>query len=191
MKRRLFAAILSLFLFTSNVHAGSYDIRDAIASLNITEKKLEYNEELDINLDGKISFEDCVMIMKRILNINSAAGEKLNAEINGKIFEIELSGTKAAEEFAALFPVTYNMSELNGNEKYIYTDTSFTAASQKVGHINAGDIMLYGDDCIVLFYESFDTPYSYTKIGHIKNTENLSQAVGKGSVSVKFSNTEK
>ncbi len=40
------------------------------------------------------------------------------------------------------------------------------------------------------FYESFNTPYSYTKIGSIKNTEGLSQAVGKGSITVKFSKSE-
>lgn len=30
------------------------------------------------------------------------------------------------------------------------------------------------DDCLVVFYESFKTNYSYTKIGHIDNLPDLS-----------------
>ena len=48
--------------------------------------------------------------------------------------------------------------------------------------INAGDIMLYGNNCLVVFYKSFDTTYSYTKIGHIDNLPNLD----KDKVIIKF-----
>ena len=33
--------------------------------------------------------------------------------------------------------------------------------------------MLYGNNCLVVFYKSFETSYSYTKIGHIENFEDL------------------
>ena len=33
--------------------------------------------------------------------------------------------------------------------------------------------MLFGNNCLVIFYESFDTSYSYTKIGHIDNLDDL------------------
>ena len=42
--------------------------------------------------------------------------------------------------------------------------------------------MLYGDNCLVIFYKSFDTSYSYTKIGHINNLPDL----GNDNVLVKF-----
>ena len=42
--------------------------------------------------------------------------------------------------------------------------------------------MLYGDNCLVVFYESFDTEYSYTKIGHIEGLLEM----GDGEVVVKF-----
>ncbi|MBQ7266401.1 MAG: hypothetical protein IJS61_09925 [Firmicutes bacterium] len=42
-------------------------------------------------------------------------------------------------------------------------------------------------NCIVLFHKSFDTPYSYTTIGHITNTAELEETVGKRNVTVIFS----
>ena len=47
--------------------------------------------------------------------------------------------------------------------------------------------MLYGSDCLVIFYESFNTTYSYTRIGRIDNADNLDKVVGSGSVNVKIS----
>ncbi len=79
------------------------------------------------------------------------------------------------------------MSELNGNEKYFYLKDSFPVNASNPGTIYKGDIMLYGSDCIVLFYKTFSTSYSYTKLGHIENAENLESVAGGGSVSVKFS----
>lgn len=37
------------------------------------------------------------------------------------------------------------MSDLNGNEKYYYLDENLPTNSENIGHINAGDIMLYGE----------------------------------------------
>ena len=67
-----------------------------------------------------------------------------------------------------------NSSLLEGaNEKYIYLDNSLPTNSSKPKYINAGDVMLYGNNCLVIFYQSFDTTYSYTKIGHIDDLANL------------------
>ena len=38
------------------------------------------------------------------------------------------------------------------------------------------------NNCLVVFYKSFDTSYSYTKIGHIENFEDL----GNKNVTIKF-----
>ena len=78
------------------------------------------------------------------------------------------------------------MNELNGNEKYYYLDQKLPTNSQAVGYITAGDVMLYGNNCLVIFYESFSTSYSYTKIGHIENAENLKTILGTGNVTVKW-----
>ena len=87
--------------------------------------------------------------------------------INGKSFKATLENNDTVTALKELLPITLDMSELNGNEKYYYLDTTLPSAPEKVEHISEGDIMLYGDSCLVVFYESFDTSYTYTKIGHI------------------------
>ncbi len=60
------------------------------------------------------------------------------------------------------------MKELNGNEKYVYLDDNYKTNSERVGQIQKGDLMLYGDSCLVLFYESFSTGFSYTRLGKVE-----------------------
>ena len=87
--------------------------------------------------------------------------------------QIDLEDNETALEFSKLLPLTVNMKELNGNEKYVYLDDSLPTNPYNPKHIEAGDVMLFGDNCLVIFYKSFDTSYSYTKIGHIDNLPNL------------------
>ena len=106
----------------------------------------------------------------------------VKATINGKQYTIQLEDNETAKGFANLLPQEFNMRELNGNEKYIYLDTTLQTNSSNPKHINSGDIMLYGNNCLVIFYKSFDTSYSYTKIGHIDNLDDL----GNDNIKVKF-----
>ena len=46
--------------------------------------------------------------------------------------------------------------------------------------------MLYGSNCIVLFYDDFSTSYEYTALGKIDNPEGLKEAVGTGNVEINF-----
>ena len=108
--------------------------------------------------------------------------KSVKAIINGKEYVINLEDNETANSFANLLPQEFNMSELNGNEKYIYLDTTLPTNSSNPKRINAGDVMLYGNNCLVIFYESFDTSYSYTRIGHIDDLPNL----GNGNITVKF-----
>ena len=104
------------------------------------------------------------------------------ATINGEKLEIQLEDNAAAVAFAKMLPLELTMSDLNGNEKYVNLDGPLPTNSYEPGRVEVGDVMLYGDDCLVIFYESFDTEYSYTKIGHIDGLPEL----GAGDVVVKF-----
>lgn len=102
--------------------------------------------------------------------------------INEQSYILKVDNNKTSEEFINLLPQKFTMNELNGNEKYVYMDNSLTTNSYNPKHIEKGDVMLFGDNCLVIFYKSFDTSYSYTKIGHIDNLPYL----GSGSVTVSF-----
>ncbi len=104
----------------------------------------------------------------------------------GKTFLAELENNKTARAFRSKLPATFLMEELNGNEKYHYMDRTLPTNSKRPGTIKAGDLMLYGNDCLVLFYETFKSSYSYTKIGHIKNVKGLKDALGRGDIKVSF-----
>lgn len=93
--------------------------------------------------------------------------------INSNEYNIDLENNKTVKELKDLLPLKLNMQELNGNEKYAYLDKELTTNSYNPKKIKKGDIMLFGNNCLVLFYKDFETTYSYTKIGHINNLEDL------------------
>ena len=106
----------------------------------------------------------------------------LKVTINDKTYILNLDSNKTVQEFINLLPQQFTMSELNDNEKYVYMNNSLTTNPYNPKQIKKGDVMLYEDNCLVIFYKSFDTRYSYTKIGHIDNLDDLEE----GSIKVKF-----
>lgn len=112
--------------------------------------------------------------------------ETMYIEVNGQRFSLTLAENETAQAFRALLPASWDMEELSGNEKFIYLEDHLPSAPETVGHIEAGELMLYGGSCVVLFYESFSTPYSYTRIGRLEDPSGLAGAVGGGDVTVSF-----
>ena len=107
--------------------------------------------------------------------------------VNGETFQATLYDNGTAAAFKEQLPLTLDMSELNGNEKYNYLPFSLPTDAANPGQIQTGDLMLYGSDCLVLFYESFSTGYRYTPVGRIEDPSGLADAVGRGGVQMIFS----
>lgn len=107
---------------------------------------------------------------------------EVKVTINDKEYIIKLENNDTVNEFIKILPQEFIMDELNGNEKFVYMNNSLTTNSYNPNHIVKGDVMLYGNNCLVIFYKSFDTSYSYTKIGHIDNLDDL----GNDSITAKF-----
>jgi hypothetical protein len=78
------------------------------------------------------------------------------------------------------------MTEMNGNEKYHDLSTRLPTDAISPRTIENGDLMLYGDTTLVLFYKKFETTYSYTRLGRIANPSGFAEAIGAGDVSVTF-----
>ena len=116
----------------------------------------------------------------------SPATGDLRVVVGSKTFTATLADNATASAFRALLPMTLDMTELNGNEKYNYLSTNLPADASNPGTIYAGDLMLYGSKCVVLFYETFNTSYRYTRIGAIDDPSGLAAALGSGNVTVRF-----
>ncbi len=119
-------------------------------------------------------------------NMDNEESDMMKISIGEKAFYADFADTEAAKSFKSLLPVEIRMEELNGNEKYYYFDTELPVGPTVSGSITAGDLMLYGRECLVLFYESFRSSYSYTPIGHISDNAGLAEALGRGSVTIKI-----
>ncbi len=141
--------------------------------INLKDGNNDTNQDRGINTSEEINGDDLSM--------------KINLTINGNSFTATLEDNETTRELLNRLPIEVSMSELNGNEKYYYFDESLPTNSYRPGNISTGDIMLYGSDCLVIFYENFDTPYSYTRIGKIDNVDNLKDALGNGNVNVMIS----
>ena len=100
-------------------------------------------------------------------------------------FAVTLEDNATARAFAQRLPVTLDMPDLNGNEKHVRVPRLPSNATP-AGTLHAGDVMLYGDDTLVVFYETFRSSYSYTRIGRIEQPAGLAHALGQGTARITF-----
>lgn len=114
------------------------------------------------------------------------ANIKINIKVNSKTFTATLLDNKSAKAFKEMLPLTMEMTELNGNEKYADLPNSLPTNSYNPQTIKNGDLMIYGTNTLVLFYKNFSTPYSYTKLGSLDDVTGLTTALGSGNVTVTF-----
>lgn len=113
-------------------------------------------------------------------------GTPCTLTVGGQTFQAVFYDNKTANALLEKMPMTLTMKELNGNEKYYYFDTQFPTNEKSPGKISAGDIKLYGSDCLVAFYKSFTTSYRYTSIGYVEDVSGFVKAVGNGNVKITF-----
>ena len=116
-----------------------------------------YNQSLNIKDGKRFSLSDSD---DEIINFIGKTNEVINSVkiiIDNNEYNIELENNETARDLVNMLPLEFNMNELNGNEKYIYLDNKLKSNATNPKRINAGDVMLYGDDCLVIFYKSFET----------------------------------
>ena len=111
----------------------------------------------------------------------------MRVELNGTTLAMTLADNPTARAFVALLPLKLEMEDLHGNEKYQNLRAPLPASPEAVGRVNAGDVMLFGDNCLVIFYKSFATPYRYTRIGRVHDAMALERVFGGGRVAAAFS----
>ena len=94
------------------------------------------------------------------------------------------AGAQALSELLAEGPITIQMNDYAGFEKVGALGQSLPTSNRQTT-TQAGDIMLYQGNQIVLFYGS--NSWSYTPLGRIHDLTGWENALGSGDVSVIFS----
>jgi len=139
------------------------------ASCTTEEIALTPNNNLPSSPENSESMKDTVLIT-----------------IGSNQFTATLESNAAASKFKKMLPLTINMKDLNGNEKFFDLPGNLPTNAANPRTINLGDLMLWGSNTLVLFYKTFNTSYSYTRLGKVQNQSGLSQALGSGNVTVTF-----
>jgi len=111
---------------------------------------------------------------------------QMKITIGEKTFTATLEDNATATAFKAMLPLTLNMGDLNDNEKVIRLSAGLPTDDSNPGRIQTGDLMIWSSRSLVLFYKSFPTSYSYTRLGRVNDVSGLSAAVGSGNVVVTF-----
>lgn len=111
---------------------------------------------------------------------------KMIVEVGGKHFTATLEDNKAADTLAEMMqedPVTVQMSDYGGFEKVGDLGTELPTSNRQTT-TQAGDIVLYQGNQIVIFYGS--NSWSYTRLGRIDDLTGWETALGDGDVTVTF-----
>ena len=124
--------------------------------------------------------------IKNSNSITNADPMKLKITIGTNVFIATCYDNATAKAFKKMLPMTINMTELNGDEKYYDLPEKLPTNASNLRTIETGDLMLFGSNTLVLFYKQFSPSYSYTKVGRIENPSGLASALGSGNVTVTF-----
>lgn len=172
---------------------GIFDLADIVffqkyllALQTLTPQQVDHADYWE---DGKLDCFDLVAMRQTLVhNTQEDSMMDIQLKIGDTTFSAKLYQNESARAFLESLPMTLEMQDLNSNEKFYYFDNDFPTDSEFVGNIHSGDIMLYGSNCLVLFYDSFSTPYRYTKLGYVEYPENLADVLGSGKVTITFEN---
>ncbi len=118
----------------------------------------------------------------------TAQGEGMRIQIGGQGCEVILGEGEAARALAALLPLELRMEELNGNEKHGELPVPLPVSPQLPGTIRRGDLLLWGDRTLVLFYAGLHSPYRYTVLGRLADPSCLGGIEGQRQVTIRLTN---
>lgn len=172
-------ALLSVLMFALTACGNQEQVTENPERNQINTSQSEESDKTE-------SSDSITDIETEVVEKTEGEEKQMVIEVDGQQFSTVLYESETTEALKNMLPMTLNMDEMNGNEKYYYFDDLLPTDSETIGTIQNGDIMLYGSDCLVLFFDTFDTSYSYTKIGRIEEADKFADTLKSGMVEVTF-----
>lgn len=88
-------------------------------------------------------------------------------ETENEVISIDLDMSDTTVQLTKELPINVTFNHFNNNE--IYTSLPFKLEKKEINisKINKGDVLLFGTNTLVVFYEDYETEYSYTRIGTV------------------------
>ncbi len=119
-------------------------------------------------------------------NMEESKVANMNVQVGDVVFSATLEENEAVSALLEMMqesPVVIQMSDYSGFEKVGPLGTSLPASNSQTT-TQAGDIVLYNGNQIVIFYGT--NTWSYTRLGHIDDLTGWEEALGSGDVTVKI-----
>lgn len=174
--------IILLFSMSNNKTANEL----SSMNVNVNEETNHIVNEITTTNESVENITENTNILNEEMNTMNKEEIKINLIVNNKTFSATLENNETTRALTSMFPMALNMSDLHSNEKYNYLNSSLTTNSSVPRMINAGDIKLYGNNCLVVFYDDFRNSYSYTNLGKVDNVDEFIVELGSGSVNIRF-----
>ena len=99
--------------------------------------------------------------------------ETMRINISGNEYIVNLEDNDTAKLLASKLPQEFQMRDKDRNKKYIYLSFKLPANPEKLKRLEKGDVILSGNDCLIVVYNAFETDESFTKIGHTDDLPTL------------------
>lgn len=187
----LMGTVLFIMVLALTACGGNADID---TSNNISEAKAENQAAIQEENE-----EEPQQISELTENDNQSENEeetgeqtemKMNVQVGDYTFTATLENNTAVDELVEMMkegPVTISMGDYSGFEKVGSLGRSLTTSNSQTT-TDAGDIVLYNGNNIVMFYGS--NSWSYTRIGKIDDLTDWKKALGSGSITAVFTLAE-
>lgn len=130
-----------------------------------------------------------IIVLLTVYTTMLHAQSKIELTVGSKSVTATLVDNAATRELISILgnnPITIEMSDYGGFEKVGELPTTLPVSNSQIT-TEAGDIMLYQGNNMVIFYGS--NRWSYTRLGKIDGAtaENLKEFLGSGNISLKIS----
>ena len=165
----------------------------SVSKKGVLKAKKAGTAKITIKISGKGNFKKKLWFKIKVVNKNNSDKQKeipVTLTVGGKTFAAKFYDNQTARELVEKMPMTLSMNELNGNEKFYYFDTELPTKETSPKKIQAGEIKIYGSDCLVAFYKTHTTSYQYTSVGYVVDVPGFVKAVGDGNVKIEFNQSK-